>query len=37
MNKAEQIDVDWLLMDECHSVSISCDDDGFLRTLEIGK
>lgn len=37
MSKGGNIDVDWLRMDECSSVSISCDDKGFLRTLEISK
>mmetsp|Transcript_5344 Transcript_5344/g.10192 ORF Transcript_5344/g.10192 Transcript_5344/m.10192 type:complete len:200 (+) Transcript_5344:2798-3397(+) len=37
ISKGGNIDVDWLHMDECNSVSVSCDDDGFLRTLEISK
>ena len=29
--------LDWMNMDECESVHINCDDDGYVRTLEIGK
>jgi hypothetical protein len=37
MSNGGHMDVDWLLTHECYSVSISCDDDGFIRSLEIGE
>jgi len=32
-----EFNLDWMSMDECESVHINCDDDGFVRALEIGK
>ncbi len=31
------VDVDWMEVDECDSRSTSCDDNGIIRALEIGK
>jgi len=33
----DDLDLDWMSMDECESVHINCDDDGYIRALEIGE
>jgi len=38
MSKGGPMEVDWLMFpDECLSVYVNCNDDGFIRTLEISK
>lgn len=37
MSNGGHMDVDWLLTHECYSVSISCNADGLIRSLEIGE
>jgi hypothetical protein len=33
----DDLNLDWMSMDECESVHINCDDDGYIRALVIGE
>ena len=33
----DDLNLDWMSIDECESVHINCDDNGYIRALEIGE
>jgi hypothetical protein len=36
MNERNSLQVDWMDIQECHSIHISCNEDGFVRSLGLG-
>jgi hypothetical protein len=36
MNESDLLQVDWMYIQECESIHISCNEDGFVRSLGLG-